>query len=229
LLAKYEQLQRVREYLERGGFSERDKVPPERLLAKELGLTRARIRGCLRKLAAEGLIWRHVGKGTFFGPRPDPVNGAPARWSLSDLSNPREVMEARLAVEPDLARMASQRANARDFQAIRECLTRMSESTGPAAWLLWDRHFHRAIAQAAGNMLMLAIFDAIHSNREKDVWGRLRDAILSPERMREVHEQHEALFAAMRERDADRAAGLMRTHVNSVRERIFAETPVNKP
>ena len=229
MVARHDQLKRVRAYFERVGYSERDRIPPERELAAELGMTRARIRVCLRKLAAEGMIWRHVGKGTFFGPRPDAVKDAPVHLAFADLTNPREVIEARIAVEPELARMATQRATGKDFQAMRECLDRMLAAEGPAAWLLWDRQFHRAIAEAAGNRLMLAMFDAIHASREREVWGRLRDAVLSPERMKEVGEQHEALYEALVVRDAEHAAALMQGHIRAVRARIFAESPAGSP
>ena len=63
----------LRKYLEDRGFAQNDRLPPERELADTLGLTRNRVRGGLRKLESEGLIWRHVGQGTYFGPRLSPL------------------------------------------------------------------------------------------------------------------------------------------------------------
>jgi DNA-binding FadR family transcriptional regulator len=219
---RHEQLRRVRAYFEKSGFREHDRLPPERVLAEELGLTRGRIRGCLKVLADEGLIWRHVGKGTFFGPRPVSVNGRHYDLSLSDLTNPREVLEARLALEPVLARMATERAKARDFDAMSECLARMADAADRPTWMLWDRRFHRAIARAAGNTLMLALFDTIQANRQKEIWGKL-DAILNRARIKELGGQHQAIYQALRKRDADRVAKLMQGHISAVRSRIFSK------
>ena len=60
---------KLQRYIEGGQFSDHDRLPPERELATALGLTRTRLRTGLRKLEIQGVVWRHVGKGTFYGRR----------------------------------------------------------------------------------------------------------------------------------------------------------------
>ncbi len=108
----------LRKYLEDRGFAQNDRLPPERELADTLGLTRNRVRGGLRKLESEGLIWRHVGQGTYFGPRLSPLVNRRALETLAEMTYPREVMDARLAFEPELARLAALRATGLDFSAL---------------------------------------------------------------------------------------------------------------
>ena len=61
---------KLRRYLQQNRLSDHARLPPERELASKLGVTRNRLRGVLRRMAAQGEIWRHVGKGTFIGRRP---------------------------------------------------------------------------------------------------------------------------------------------------------------
>src|SRR5438067_797834 len=115
-------LKRIRKYLEQSGFGEQDRLPAEAELAESLDLTRSRLRYCLNKLAAEGLIWRHVGKGTYFGPRPVLMNGS---HLVTDMTNPREIMEARLQLEPKLARLAALRGTSQHFREMDVCLEKL--------------------------------------------------------------------------------------------------------
>ena len=63
-------LKALREFLVDQELSLNGKLPPERQLCAEFGVTRGRLRKAMAVLEAEGQVWRHVGRGTFFGPRP---------------------------------------------------------------------------------------------------------------------------------------------------------------
>jgi len=216
-------LARIRQFVERSELTEQQRLPPERELAETLGLTRNRLRSGLRKLEAEGLIWRHVGKGTFLGQRPM-MNGADFQIpALLDVTNPREVMEARLAFEPELARLAAFRANGRDFAEMENCLAKMNAAPDWYAWEIWDGRLHRTIAQATGNVLMLVMFDTALSNRNRDIWGQLRRRNDRPGRMVEATNEHRAIVAAIREREPERAQDLMRSHLRNVHRTVFGE------
>lgn len=211
---------RVRDFLLHGKFADQDRLPPERDLACELGLTRTRLRTALDRLEAEGLIWRHVGRGTFVGRRPVT---APDSLSIVDLTNPREIMEARIAVEPETARLAAHRATSRDLALLRDCVRQGNDTRDPSAFQACDARLHRAIAEAAGNRLLLALYDAVHVNRASEVWGRLRDALLTEDRMVLYARHHAEIVAAISERDARRSRELMLAHLLSVESNIFRE------
>lgn len=209
----------LRQYLEDYGFQNQDRLPPERELVNILDVSRSRLRAGLEQLASEGLIWRHVGKGTYFGSRPIEQPNVPTQ--ISAVTNPREVMEARLAIEPYLIRLATFRASQLDFIQIQEFLDKSAEAQNVEDFIKWDSSLHRAIAVAAKNNLMLAQYDWIHSNRHTEVWGRVSELFLTPERMELYSDQHRKFVAAMRDRDAASAERYMRDHLDCVREHIF--------
>lgn len=214
-------LDRIRDYLQEAGLAQQDRLPPERELAARLGLTRNRLRTGLKKLATEGLIWRHIGKGTFFGPRLRPAGMSFPVDSLQDMTNPREVMAARLAIEPPLARAAALQATGRDLSEIGTCLDQMASVQDWSNWELLDCRLHRAIALSAGNALMLVMFDTVQANRNKETWGRLREPIELASAIRRVSCEHAAIVQALRDRDAGAAEVAMRTHLRAVERSIF--------
>ena len=95
----------VRAFLARADTLENGRLPPERELAQALGVTRAELRKALAKLESEGQLWRHVGKGTFVGSRP--IDNLADVAGMARRTNPAEVMRARLAIEPEIARLAA--------------------------------------------------------------------------------------------------------------------------
>jgi len=216
-------LGRIREYLQQAAFAQQERLPPERELAAMLGLTRNRLRTGLKKLAGEGVIWRHIGKGTFFGPRLRPAGISFPINSLQDLTNPREVMAARLAIEPPLARLAALQATGRDLLGIVNCLNQMVEVSDWSGWELLDCRLHRAIAQAAGNALMLVMFDTVQANRNREIWGRLRERIEPVSAIDRASREHAAIVQALQDRDADAAEAAMRTHLRAVERNTFGD------
>jgi DNA-binding FadR family transcriptional regulator len=212
----------VANFIRCGGFAEGDRLPPERALAAKLGMTRSRVRLALARLETEGAVWRHIGKGTFVGA--GRRESTDRTTHAAAFTSPREVMEARLALEPSLARLAAFRATAEDFERLDACLARGSSPDDVRAFRRWDMKLHQALTQAAGNALLNGVFRYIHSDRNRYLWGRLGDSALEEGkgRIKRYVQQHRAIVEAIRERDPDAAERAMRDHLETVRHHLFA-------
>ena len=209
---------RLRDYIFESGFRHTDRLPPERDLAVQFGVTRGALRKALDRMEAEGLIWRHVGRGTFIGARPV-LNLADVTY-LGDLASPTQVITARLAIEPELARLAALHGSRADFDQIASCARRCRQATDWRSYEGWDNNLHHAIAKATHNKLLLHLFDTLNVVRRSTVWGQLRTSRLPP-RDHSSFAEHDAIHDAIIARDGERAAQRMRDHLSSVRDRVL--------
>lgn len=212
-------LRKLRDWLARSALPVGQRLPPERQLCSELGMSRAALRGALAVLEAEGSIWRHVGRGTFFGPRP-PLHEQGISL-LARNTHPEEVMEVRLTLEPQIAALAAKRATLDDMQEIERCFAKSRSYQDIETFELWDSALHQAIARAARNSLLYGLFETVNSVRERRIWGELKTASLTPERMTAYHAQHGACVEALRSRGPERAERAMREHLETVRANLF--------
>lgn len=210
----------LRDFIVKNDFSDEERLPPERDLAEQLGVTRGQLRSALERLENEGLIWRHVGKGTFYGPRPViPPEISP----VSEQTNPREIMEARIAIEPELARLAAHRASAVEISRMYDCVRHDGKDIDIKVFQKFDAQLHRTIAEAAGNRLLLALYESIHSNRQSAIWGQLRNLLLTETQMNLYLQQHRDIVNAISERNSSNSHKTMLRHLKSVEENIFRE------
>jgi DNA-binding FadR family transcriptional regulator len=212
-------LEKVRNFLAELREQGIAQVPPERELVGRVGLTRSRLRSALRKLADEGLIWREVGNGTFFGQRP--LAGIAETGELSNLTNPREVMEARLVLEPELAHLAAFRARQHHITELETCLEKMRHSPSRGDWTFWDQRFHYTIGQAADNTLLLVLFETVQKNMGRGTWGQLTDKLEGSSTEGSMRD-HEAIFDPIRNRNPDGARLAMISHLRRVEKIYFA-------
>lgn len=212
-------LRQLRILLDEGQFAADQRLPPERQLAAQIGIGRRALRRALEVLEAEGRIWRHQGKGTFLGPRP--VHTETGFEELSNRTNPLEVMDVRLEIEPILARLASLRASNGDVERLLHLAEKTASSSDADGYELWDSALHRAIAEAAGNSLLLAIFDMIDRIRQDTNWQILRERARSKDRLSSYVEQHRRVIAAILQREAHAAERAMREHLEAVRESLL--------
>jgi DNA-binding FadR family transcriptional regulator len=194
------------------------RLPPERELCEDLGVSRGELRKALAILEAEGQLWRHVGKGTFVGQRPSD-DGADITL-LTSKTNPGEVMRVRLLLEPAVCREAALNATSHDLAELRTCLTRQRQAETWRHYENWDNCFHRAVAQAAHNTLLLGLFDTLNTVRRAVVWGRLRPDRRAPSPDHHSFAEHEAIYAAVEHRDLDAAGRAMRTHLEHVADNL---------
>jgi DNA-binding FadR family transcriptional regulator len=212
-------LGKLSEFLESPDFPLNSRLPPERELSQRLSLSRSALREGLEVLEAEGRIWRHVGQGTFVGHRPTPV---PVTLSLvTARTSPNEVLEARLMIEPLLARMAALRASDSEIEQMQRLLEKSEAARDAKTWELWDGRLHRSIAEAAHNGLLLSIFDAFNAMRTQAKWSTLRQAALTPVRQAAYCAHHRDYVAAIATRDPARAEAVMRRHIEAVRDGLL--------
>ncbi|WP_114946726.1 FadR/GntR family transcriptional regulator [Microvirga calopogonii] len=209
-------LGRLRVLLEEGFLEPGTRLPAERALAAQIGIGRRALRRAMEVLETEGRIWRHQGKGTFLGPRP--VHPQMGLEELSSRTNPLEVMNVRLEIEPILARLAALYSSNGDVERLSHLVQRTASSSDADAYELWDSALHRAIAEAAGNSLLLAIFDLIDRIRQDMNWQALRERARSKDKLSAQVEQHRQIVTAIAQREAHAAEQAMREHLELVRD-----------
>lgn len=189
-------------------------LPTERDLSARLGVSRRVIRQALAELEAEGKIWRRQGKGTFIGPAP--AASAPSLSRLASRTNFYEIMEVRLHIEPSMAQLAAHRASADQIAMIRRLAERIASAgidTEPATLERWDSAFHRSLAEAAGNRLLLDLFEVIDKIRNDPSWQSTRARARTPDGKLRSAQQHLAIAEAIAARDGNQAAQIMRQHI----------------
>jgi DNA-binding FadR family transcriptional regulator len=210
---------RLRAYLADSNLELNSRLPPERTLSRQLGVSRSLLRRALAELEAEGQIWRHVGRGTFVGSRP--LESASDIDYVSSHTTPRELMEARLLIELGLARLAASHASNADIRELEHCIRKTKSAADWRIYEIWDINLHRAIAAAAHNTCLMALFDILNAVKRSVVWARPREVPLARKLDHHSFSEHDAIISAIIGRDPVRAEAAMRRHLESVRERLM--------
>ncbi len=214
-------LTQLRAWLAQQALPPSTRLPPERELSGSLGVSRGDLRKALAILEGQGELWRHVGKGTFVGARPVvEINSVAA---IAAQTNPAEVMRARLAIEPEMAREAALHATADDIAELRLCLDGARRAETWRHYETWDNRLHRAVAEAAHNALLLSIFDTMNAVRRAVVWGRMRADRPRPPPDHHSFAEHDAIVAAIEERNLSAAASRMRSHLQHVQAYLLEQ------
>ena len=212
-------LGKLKAHLEENQYPLNSRMPSERDLCRELGVKRTALRKALDELEANGQIWRHVGRGTFIGSRP--VENTNDVSFIASRTNPADVMQTRLIIEPELARLAALHATSADIRVMEQCIRKTKAAREWRLYEAWDNNFHRAIAAAARNKLLLTLFDTLNTVRRAVVWGRRRTTRLGPDFKHHSFSEHDAIIAAIAERDMDLAVKRMRQHLSTVDKNLL--------
>jgi GntR family transcriptional repressor for pyruvate dehydrogenase complex len=152
------------------------------------------------------------------GQPPDP-NGHLAAKIAPD-TDPLSVMEARLALEPELAALAARRATGEDVARMRALADRASHAQDADAAELWDGSLHRMIARLAGNPILNTAFTLINEVRQEQRWQQEREQARSPALVAEYDRQHGRIIDAIDARDEDAARTAMRAHLSALKENL---------
>lgn len=210
----------IRQMIDTGKLPSDGRLPTERDLAAELGCGRRTVRRALDALEADGLIWRKQGSGTFAGQPPDPA-GILAAEIVPD-ADPLVVMEARLCIEPALARLCAKRATGEDVERLRKLALRAAQPEDADTAELWDGALHRAIARIAGNRVMLTAFALLDEVRMGAEWQEKRHRARTPETMAVYDRQHRHIVDAIERRDGQAASAAMEEHLEALSKNLRA-------
>lgn len=215
---------RILRVAEESGLRVGARLPTERALADDLGVSRTVVRHALARLQAAGTISREVGRGTFirrFDPFARPADRVDdGVVDVTDIG-PADVMAVRLLLEPQAMRMVVTRATTRDFAEMRRCLDGGESADTYTDFEVWDLALHRCLMEASHNPLLLRLYACVETARHGQLWGDLKRRNDSDERRARYRSQHHAVVAALLTRDSDAAVAAMQAHLTTVRTNLL--------
>src|SRR5438477_3576943 len=215
----------VRDMIREGKLRPGDRLPPERELAKRLGISRASLRHGLRFLAAIGVLTSRHGSGTYIAEGPPALDSEPLRM-LAELHRftPDEMFEARKLLEVGLAGLAAQHAQPDHMAVMAEEVTEMYATLDdPQEYLVHDIRFHRAVAAASGNQILAALMNMVSTA----MYERRRATVQRATDLKESAEFHRKIYRLIRAHKSDEARAAMNEHLE-LAQRAFASEETSR-
>ncbi|MPT27843.1 MAG: FadR family transcriptional regulator [Achromobacter sp.] len=209
------------ENLHSGAWPAGHRLPTERALSEQFGISRSTVRRTLSELKSEGLISQRVGSGTYVNP-PSSLAQVEAVLRGEVLStSPAELMAARLVLEPAIAALVVQHGTPADFAAMQNACDEAEAAAGFEAFEVWDAKLHELMATATHNLFIEKVFALMTAARSEATWGALKRKSLTPERRESYQAEHREIVEALRDRDAERAMEAVRRHLLHVRDNLL--------
>ncbi len=195
------------------------RLPPERDLARQLGVSRPSVREALIALEVEGLVEVRIGSGIYvLGPRSNGEPGVPVQSALG----PFELLRARWIVESECAAWAARFAKRPHIGAIEDALQQMQsvkdkEKRQPLAG---DRLFHLRVAEATGNGALVAVVKMLWEERMGPLFMQLEHHYDNPRLWTSAIAEHRLVLDAIIRHDAAGARAAMQRHLDRAYKRF---------
>ena len=203
----------VRSLIESGSLRPGGRLPAERELAQQIGVSRPTVRAGLRALAAMGVVQSRHGSGNYIPGGPPTLGSEPLSFlaALHGFTT-EEMFEARRILEVGAADLAAERATHEQIATMADEVTGLFASMNdPQGFLVHDIKFHRAVAAASGNPIVASLVEmvsALYYKRRRETAARATDRNL-----RDAAEMHQRVYRAIRMRDSKAARKAMNEHL----------------
>jgi DNA-binding FadR family transcriptional regulator len=218
--ASHDVVQQIKTHIFEGNLAPGDRLPSEKQLAEQFGLSRITVRDAMRVLESQGLITIRVGAGGgAFVANPDTAS---ANELLTDLlrlqrANVRELIEARLVIETSIIEYAAQRATRDDIAAMQRAIdgARAARTNGDSHFTRHSVDFHVALAQAAKNSVLLFTVNSFRTLFYEVLEKLIPDDLMAQRAIAD----HQKILDAIANHDPEHAQQLMRDHLSYFEKR----------
>ena len=214
----------LRALITAGEFVAGARLPAERDLARQLGVSRPSVREALIAMEVEGWVEVRNGSGVYVLDRAGGTDhGAPGRRPRipADEWGPLELIRARRLVEGEIAAMAATQARRKHIAAMSQALDSMkSDADGSVLPLDGDRAFHTALVESCANVVLLETVQRFWDSRRGPLFTRLGGYFETMDSWRAAIVEHEAILDAVRRHDAAAARLAMHQHMDNSHTRF---------
>lgn len=219
--------EQLRVLIGKGEFAAGTRIPAERDLAKQLGVSRPSVREALIALEVEGWVEIRTGSGVYVLDRShrtappangmNGTNGSGAEWG------PLEIIRARRLVEGETAATAAQHGKRKDVDAMRRAIRTMRElAARNEVPHEGDRAFHLAIVNACDNVVLTETVQGFWESRHGPIFARMIDYFETMGSWQAAIGEHEAILDAIAARDPGAAREAMHQHMDKFHQRFSA-------
>ena len=219
--------EQLRALMESGEFAVGKRLPAERDLAVQLGVSRPSVREALIALEVEGWVEVRSGSGVYVLTNTAPMTQTKAAY---DEWGPLELIMARGLIEGEAAALAAQHASKEHIASMTDALAQMTlalkNGKDPLAG---DEMFHQAISRACGNEVLRDTISRYWHARRSPLYLRLADYFERPASWRAVMTEHSAVLKAIKNRDPGAAREAMQGHMSKALARFSAEWHLANP
>ncbi len=196
---------------------EHDRLPTERALAERFGVARGTVRQALARLEQMGLVTKRRGSGTYVC-----YSDVAETYSVIRSTGPMELIDARMAVEPHVARLAALHASGNTVYELERTLGEVERCESEAnGFSLADERFHRAVAACTRNEMLIWISKWINQVRGHEQWSEMKRLTLTDKLIATYNRQHRDIAEAIRRRDAEAAAEATKEHLRMARQSLM--------
>lgn len=220
-------LRHIEDSLRTGEIKLGDRLPGERALAEQFGISRASVRDAIRALEVMGVVRSATGSGPHAGTivvsDPSSALASALRLHVASQRLPvKDIVEARVMMETwSLAHAADATWEPEQLEEARKLLDAMDDPRLPSpAFTALDAQFHVALSALAGNAVVSTMMDSLREAIREYVDEAVRTRGQWDDIVAELRRQHREILEAVERRDGDGAAHLVRDHI----EWFYAKT-----
>ena len=214
----------ILELIRAGKFQPGDKLPAERVMAQQMGISRPAVREAIAALEIVGILETRPGQGTFITSADFNGLKSQAYSMLLNERSPFEILEVRKVIESYAAAEAANNAAPEQIAEIGMAVQSLNDSAVKnQEWNeVADRQFHLAVVNAAGNSVLTDLISILLDMSQQRVWAKLKElGHLVPGSLEKNVADHRQIYEAIRARDPEAARNEVLKHFVSVEHDIF--------
>jgi GntR family transcriptional repressor for pyruvate dehydrogenase complex len=217
----------ILERIKSGEYPSGSKLPAERIIAEQMGVSRQSVREAISALQIVGVLESRPGDGTYLADHPaiDKLS-LQVKHLLEESDSPYEILQARKAVEIGIGRLVVEEATDEDIQVIVDVWRIRSEhgrKKNIEAYVKLGKKLHEAIAKATKNSIIQNMVGHILDVMDQPLWLNMRRLYYekNAERLDKMIEIHDNIVNAIQARDAEKVAQALKADIDNVIEQLY--------